>query len=232
MELDVPPHGESARSEDISEIRAALDNALLSRDRATALAVATDALDRGAISVPELYALVLGPLMTDTGAAWQSGITRIWEEHYASAIVRTIVESLATRVLTEAACRPSKGETVLLACPPDEYHDLGLRMFLDRMLLAGYDAHFLGADTPIAEILDAAVHLNASLVILSVSTHFHRVRLRETIAVLSKSLPAGTRIAVGGPACAKNASGIEAYLLDEAKLGLEEVRGGSPECSP
>lgn len=229
----MPPHEEPARSKDISEIRAALDNALLSRDRATALAITFNAVDQGAISIPELYTLVLGPLMTDTGAAWQSGVTRIWEEHYASATVRTIVESLAARVLAESARKPRKDETVLLACPPDEYHDLGLRMLLDRMLLAGYDAHFLGADTPIAEIIDAAVRLNASLVILSASTHFHRVQLRETLAALSRGLPAKTRLAVGGPAFARSESDIENYLLDEAALGLGGPgKGGSTICSP
>jgi hypothetical protein len=101
----------------VSALRTSLDRALAARDRPR-----PSRRHRGGrlrtITVPDLYTLVLGPLLSDTGSAWQAGVTRVWEEHYASATVRTIIESLATRV-TEAAARvPARGETVLLACPP------------------------------------------------------------------------------------------------------------------
>ena len=225
----MPQHAGAPRFEDVSALRTVVDRALLSRDRATALSAVAHAVDNGVISIPDLYTLVLGPLMTDTGAAWQAGATRVWEEHYASATVRTIVESLATRVIEAAGAVPRRGETALLACPPDEYHDLGLRMLLDRMLLAGYDAHFLGADTPVAEMCDAAERLGATLVVLSASTHFHRVRLRDTMAALAKALPTSTRIVAGGPAFARDAANLEAHTLDEAELGLP---GRAPRSTP
>ncbi|HET6498445.1 MAG TPA: cobalamin-dependent protein [Coriobacteriia bacterium] len=216
----MPQHAGAPRFEDISALRTVLDRALLSRDRAAAFAAVANAVDSGVISIPDLYTLVLGPLMADTGAEWQAGATRVWEEHYASATVRTIVESLAARVVEAADAVPRRGETALLACPPDEYHDLGLRMLLDRMLLAGYDAHFLGADTPVAELCDAAERLGATLVVLSASTHFHRVRLRDTMAALAKGLPPGTRVVAGGPAFVRDAAEHGARTLGEAELGL------------
>ena len=204
----------------ISALRTSLDRALAERDRAGAIAVALEAVDAGATTIPDLYTLVLGPLMADTGAAWQEGTTRVWEEHYATATVRTIVESLAGRVAAAAVEVPSRGEVVLLACPPEEYHDLGLRMLLDRFLLAGYDAHFLGADTPVSEICDAASRLGASLVVLSASTHYHRVRLRDTVESLQTGLPAGTRLGVGGPAFAHDTETFGHLVLDPEELGL------------
>lgn len=208
--------------ETVSELRAALDSALASRDRAAAIAASLDAVQAGRIGVPDLYTRVLCPLMADTGAAWQQGTTRVWEEHYATATVRTIVEALAPRVAEEAARAPRRSETVLLACPPDEYHDLGLRMLLDRFQLAGYDAHFLGASTPVTEICNAAEELGATLVVLSASTHYHRVRLREVIEGLRRGLPDGVRIAVGGPAFAHGADEYSDLILDLRDVGLAD----------
>ncbi len=201
-------------------IRRGLDSSLKDRDRAAALRIALGAVSDGAICVPDLYTLVLGPLMADTGAAWQRGTTRVWEEHFATATVRTIVEALAPHVLEALARVTARGETVLLACPPEEYHDLGLRMMLDRFLLAGYTAHFLGADMPVSEICEAAERLGADLVVLSASTHYHRVRLRETIERLQAGVPAGTRIVVGGPAFAHDPETFGDLVVDPKALGL------------
>jgi len=204
----------------VQALRSAIDAALAERDRVAAIVAATEAVDAGTISVPDLYTLVLGPLLTDTGAQWQTGSIRVWEEHYASATVRTIIESLASRVITAASSVPSRSETVLLACPPDEHHDLGLRMLLDRFLLAGYEAHFLGADTPVSEIRSAAEQLGATLVVLSASTHYHRVCLRDTVESLKRSLPTGTRLAVGGPAFAHDSVGFSELVLNPTSLDL------------
>ncbi len=204
-------------------LRSELDARLTARDRAGAVTAALEAVDSGALGIADLYTLVVAPLLADTGSAWRNGTTRVWEEHYASATARTIIEALAPRVTAAAAETTERDTTVLLACPPGEYHDLGLRMVFDRFLLAGYPAHFLGADTPVSEICHAAETLGIGLVVLSASTHYHRVGLRHVVEDLARGLPAGTRIAVGGPAFARDtewaAAGV-AELLDPAAYGL------------
>ena len=57
------------------------------------------------------------------------------------------------------------GRSVLLACPPGEGHDLGLRMVSDRFDMAGWATYFLGPDTPVAEIADAARRLGVDAVV-------------------------------------------------------------------
>ena len=105
----------------------------------------------------------------------------VWEEHFATAMVRTIVESLFLDVREKAAAGPRLGKVAVLACPPGEYHDLGLRMLTDRMQLHGWDAYFLGADTPVDEIVSAAQTFKADLVALSAATHYNRLLLREVV---------------------------------------------------
>jgi methylmalonyl-CoA mutase cobalamin-binding domain/chain len=200
-------------------VRAALDARLAARDRAGAVSTALDAVRDGSIEIGDLYTRVLGPLLVDTGAAWQQGIERVWEEHFASATVRTIVEALYPEVVRahdEVAC---DGRRVLLACPSGEQHDLGLRMVADRFALAGWDVDYLGPDTPTEEIIDAAQTLDSDLVVLSASTHFNRVLLREVVDEVQRRLP-GVRLAVGGAAFASDADSYRGLLLDEAAFGL------------
>jgi len=193
-------------------------------DRAGAIELALDHVASGRITVADLYTQVLGPLLTRIGSRWQHGSERVWQEHFASHVARTIIEALYPTVLRDGAAIPRTGSTVLLVCPPREEHELGLRMLSDRFELAGWKAVFLGADTPIEEIVAAAVAVNADLVAVSVSTVFERVELRCFIDTLREALP-GTRIVIGGPAFSRDPGAWPAdELFDAAELGLP----GSP----
>ncbi len=200
-------------------LRAGLESALAERDRATAVALALDAVRGGSISIASLYVNVLGPLLAGIGSAWMHGRERVWEEHFASHTVRTIVESLYLDVQQAASQVTPRNSSVLLACPPREQHELGLRMLADRFQLAGYDVTFLGADTPTAEIVDAARATGASLVALSVSTVFERVELRRFVDDLRTQLP-GVRIVIGGPAFSRDQHWPAEDFLDTHELGL------------
>ena len=199
------------------ELRRRLDMYLAARDKPGAVGAVLETVESGALSIQQTYA-VLGTLLTDVGARWQIGETCVWEEHLASATIRTIVEALYPRVSALAQVRGHDRGTVLLTCPPHEAHDLGLRMLTDRLEIAGWRVFFLGADTPTSDIVLGATALGAEVVVLSLSTHFHRVAFRSLLAELHEALP-GVRILAGGPAVPLGAHGIpEADLFDSAGL--------------
>jgi methanogenic corrinoid protein MtbC1 len=163
--------------------------------------------------------------MADTGAAWQSGDTAVWQEHLATATVRTIVEALFPTVAEAAGPPSADARTVLLAAPPKEQHDLGLRMAADLFTLAGDRVTYLGADTPVAEIVDAAEALGAQLVVLSASTHFHRLRLLEVVEQLAEALPEA-EVAVAGAAFGESAEPWDVTpVLDLTGLAERAERG-------
>ena len=191
-----------------------------SLDRAGAVSLMLNAVEEGRIGVADVYTQVLGPYLTGIGTQWQHGSERVWQEHFATHVVRTVVEALYPVVQREAAAAPRRGETVLLACPPDEEHELGLRMLADRFELAGYRAIFLGADTPVNEIVAAASAVHAHIVAMSVSTVMERVELRCFVDTVRDRLP-DVRVVLGGPAFARDRGSWSAdELLDPAKLGL------------
>lgn len=208
---------------DTVQLRERIDAALAARDRATAVGAALDAV-RDGLEIACLYAEVLVPLMIDMGAQWQAGRTAVWEEHFASATVRTIVESLYPEVQSAAPADRSRG-TAVLACPPQEQHDLGLRMLSDRMELAGWRVVFLGADTPADEIVAAAEAALADTVVLTGSTHYHRTMLRALVEDLDARL-GSARVLVGGPAFdAACDEWCDGHLID-----VGELTGGDAGC--
>ena len=184
----------------------AVSAALAAHDKPSAVHVAIDAVANGQVTIPVLYRDVLTAILAATGTAWQRGTVAIWEEHLASATVRTIVEMLYPAVQKARVGAAESGQSVLLACPPEESHDLGLRMVSDRFDMAGWQTYFLGPDTPVEEIADAAARLGVHAVVMTSSTHFHRLAVRHAVDELKRALP-HVDVWVGGPAFALGAEG-------------------------
>lgn len=200
--------------DDVEQLRAALAQRFGSHDRDGAIAAAMQAVQAG-VPIVALYE-VLRQLLVDIGASWQSGWTHVWEEHLATATVRTIVEACAP--LVPAQAQPSNGRTVVLTTPHEEYHDLGMRMLADAFRLAGWRAHLLGASLPVTEVVAAARALGADAVALSAATHFHRLQLQRYVAELAHQLD-GVQLWVGGAAFAHGHEGWP----DEQVLRWEDV---------
>jgi methanogenic corrinoid protein MtbC1 len=217
----------------VQAVHDAVAAALANHDRPTAVRTAVEAVSSGALTIPALYRDVLTRVLVDTGEAWHAGTTAIWEEHMASAAVRTVVEILYPGVLKAKGAVPPAGRSVLLACPPEEGHDLGLRMVADRFDMAGWTTFYLGPDTPVEEIAAAARRLDVDAVVMSSSTHFHRVAVRHAVDVLKKELP-GVDIWVGGPAFIGAAAGwLPGEIVDlDALLGEPAVAAAPTGAAP
>lgn len=207
-------------------LRTQLESSIAARDRAGAVSAVLDAVHEGRVPLDAVYRDVLTPLLVDVGTSWQEGTTRVWEEHFATSIVRTIIEALSIDVAKVAADLPALGHTAVLACPTGEQHDLGLRMLADRLTLLGWKAYFLGAETPAEEVVAAARELGADLVALSAATHYNLVLLRSFVDLVKRDLP-GIRVGVGGPAFACDHRWPSGDLLDPRELGLDDNPAGA-----
>jgi len=74
-------------------------------------------------------------------------------------------------------------------------------MLADRFTLAGWNAHLLGGNVPVEELIAAVAELEADAAVISVYTHFHRFALREYVDALKAAHP-DLRVWVGGAAFA------------------------------
>ncbi len=209
----------------LDAVRAALHAAIAAHDRAGAVRAVTRAVRESRIALDDVYPRLLVPLLVAVGTAWEAGEERVWEEHLTSSIVRTVIESLAVDVADAAASVPPNGRTALLACPAGELHELGLRMLADRLALRGWTVHFLGADTPAAEVVASAQALGADLVALSAATHYNLVLLRSFVDEVKSGLP-GVQVGVGGPALSCNHQLAAEDLLLTHELGIDDDPAG------
>jgi methanogenic corrinoid protein MtbC1 len=206
-------------------LRVRLDAALEEYDRAAAVEFVRRAIDDGDIDIMTLYRLVLTPLLDHVGAAWSQGRERVWQEHFATSTVVTIIESLYPRVRAMAAHAEPCGHTAVLAAPSEEHHVVGLRMVADHFELAGWRVVYLGADTPEEEIRAAVTGIPADALVMSASTHLQRLELRHIADQLRAELP-GIRIWVGGAAFALEHEGWP----DEELLDLPAIAEAAREA--
>jgi methanogenic corrinoid protein MtbC1 len=165
---------------------------------------------------------VLEPFLDLVGRTWQEGGTAVWEEHLIVGAVRTIIEALYPAVLRRKAQAAPVPVTMAFFCPPEEAHDLGLRMLADRFDLRGFRTVYVGALTPVGEMVRCVRAIGADAICLSASSHFQRTALLNVVGGLREALP-HVRIVVGGPAFALSEAGWEEYRPDSLEQLFSEL---------
>ena len=205
----------------VIETKESLERCLRAHDRECAASAVLAAVEDG-LAIEDLYTHVLEPFLESVGRGWQEGRTAVWEEHLIVGAVRTAIEALYPKVLERRAQVEAVPVTVAFFCPPEETHDVGLRMLVDRFDLRGFRTVYVGAATPVDEMVRCVRSESASVVCLSASTHFQRTALREVIERLRELLPE-VRIVAGGPAFAHSDAGLEEFTVDSVDGLLDEL---------
>lgn len=182
---DVEPAGDLPS--DPGELVEALLGAVAAYD-----ASAVDRLLAGAFALSRTAAIgeVLMPFLHEVGERWAAGALTIAHEHFASHLVER-------RLLQQAVDWESgKGPLALLACPSGERHALALLSFGVALADHGWRIAYLGADTPLMHVADAATRLQPDAIVLSAREAEHLTSHPALIATLRK----GYRTLIAGPA--------------------------------
>lgn len=175
---------------------------MLDRDRLEALVAQQLAL-RGLRSFAEEVAM---PLAEAVGDAWALGKLPIAAEHLASEVILHALKG---------GLRVSRGNGPLLlaACLPGERHEWGLISALTVLQQGGWRIHYLGADLPVDEVVEASWTLHPSAVAISGSDAAIVARSLPALAGLPGRLPPQTVVAIGG-------GGADAYADQLASYGF------------
>ena len=152
-----PPAGPE-RVEALADAWAELSEALESYRDVDAQAV----LDRllATFSLTTILRDLVVPFLHELGDRWASGEISVAQEHFASVIIRGRLLGLARGWDTGV------GPRAVLACPPDEQHDLGLICFGLALRGHGWRITHLGNDTPIDTLRDVAAGLDPAIVVV------------------------------------------------------------------
>jgi MerR family transcriptional regulator, light-induced transcriptional regulator len=190
-----------ARGEDTTtpDARDGLAAALASFDDGDAHAAFDALLAR--LSVDTLLRDVIVPYLHELGERWERGDVSIAQEHFASTLLRGRLLGLAR------GWGRGIGPVAVLACAPGEQHDLGLLAFGLALRARGWRIVYLGTDTPIMSVADAARTCNpAAVVVSAVDPRVFRRHAEEL-----RQLARDTRLGLGGAGAAK--ARLDAGLL-------------------
>lgn len=163
-------------------------------------------LDRllAALSLETVMQQVLLPYLHLLGHRWASGEISVSQEHFASSLIRGRLLGLARGWGT------GSGPSLLLACPPGEEHDLGLLMFGIAAWRRGWRIVYLGQDTPVETIAQAAAAVEPALVVLAVAEGTSIAPYTDELQRLAKRVP----VAVGGGISAEEVSSLGLRVLE------------------
>lgn len=105
---------------------------------------------------------VVFPAIRRVGDEWMAGRFTPAHEHLLSEAVRLRLDAAV------AAVGPGTGgPLVMLACPEDEMHDLGLASLRLLLRQAGFSVAYLGADVPSTALIQAVEQVQPQAVVLS-----------------------------------------------------------------
>jgi DNA-binding transcriptional MerR regulator len=155
---------------------------------------------------------VVLPAMREVGTRWSHGDLSIAAEHFATAFVTARLHALAHQ------WDRGDGPRALLACPAGERHVVGLLACALVLRSRGWRVSYLGADTPVEALADAAAVVAPDVLVLAI---LRPQVLERTLAGL-EPLVGRTRIAAGG-------AGTSAAAL--AGTGVEHLPGDPVEAA-
>ncbi len=176
-----------------SAYAAFLDDLL--RGRRGACAAAVERFIDGGVDLRELYAHLFQRALYEVGALWEANRVSVAVEHLATATV----ESLFALVYPVLFARERIGCTGVVACVANEHHQVGAKIIADMLELNGWDSVFLGANTPLPDLLSLLDDREPSFVGLSLAIYFNLEPLLLAIDKIRCRCP-DLPIVVGGQA--------------------------------
>lgn len=147
------------------------------------------------IDVKELYLHLFQRALYRVGELWEQNKISVATEHIATAIT----EGLLTLVYPKIFEAEHSGKKAVIACVPNEFHQIGAKMVADTFELNGWDGHFVGANTPTSELIDKIQEVDPDVIGLSLSIYFNLPNLEKMITEIRNEFPE-TNIWVGGQA--------------------------------
>jgi DNA-binding transcriptional MerR regulator/methylmalonyl-CoA mutase cobalamin-binding subunit len=133
------------------------------------------------------------PVLRELGERWREGKAHIAEEHLVTAIIRSYFSSRLRDLVP-----PADAPMVVIASLEGELHDIGALAGAVRAREAGWNATFLGANTPAEAMADVAANTGARVVIVVITMEESEASITVQLDRLSASLPRETDIAIAG----------------------------------
>ena len=145
--------------------------------------------------IKALYTDLFQRSLYRVGELWEHNLISVAVEHLATAITESLLSLVYSRLFTT----PRKGHKAVVACTANEYHQLGGKMVADLLEMHGWDTYFLGANTPLKNLLALLDQNKPELLALSLTVYANFGGLMQAIEEVRHHFTA-LPIVVGGQA--------------------------------
>lgn len=149
------------------------------------------------IDIQILYIDLFQKSLYEVGELWEYNKISVAKEHLVTAITEGLINLVYPKLFENETTFINK--SVVISCSANEFHQIGGKMVADVFELHGWDSHFLGANTPVNNMLEYIQDEKPDLVGLSVSVFFNMTSLKTGIEAVKSNFP-NMDIFVGGQA--------------------------------
>lgn len=142
--------------------------------------------------VEAVCAEVLQKGMAEIGSRWYENKATVQQEHFASGLAMRRLDSLLS-----ATPAPSRSQTVLVGCPPNEWHTFTPLLLSLLLRRRGLNVVYLGANVPAEDFEETLKSVRGKLIILVAQTLVSAAALQsaaQTLADLRTPIGYGGRI--------------------------------------
>jgi MerR family transcriptional regulator, light-induced transcriptional regulator len=156
---------------------------------------------------------VVGDALREIGYRWERNELGVDEEHRASNMVIDAVDRLRPRI-------DASGKLAILLCPPDEWHDLPLRLVRLAFEWGGWRTEFLGAAVPWSAARAAVERARPAVIGFSSrdGEPFHDPAFDRFVEFANSK---GTRVIVGGEWARGGSGAMNGFLRFRTLRGFE-----------
>lgn len=159
------------------------------------------------------------PYLGELGERWARGEVSVAQEHFASSFLHGRLLGLAR------GWDGGLGPRAVLAAAPGDQHDLGLLCFGLALRGYGWRITFLGADTPLATLTEAARELVPEVVMVAFTVTGRLASSQPGLAELASSAPLALA-GQGTSATLAGSVGARHFAADPLTAATALARGG------
>jgi len=108
---------------------------------------------------------IIAPALALVGNLWHEGKTTIAAEHFATNYLRRKLDAIIN-----AAPRPESRHPIVLACAPEDWHELGLLLIHLLLRRRGLNSLYLGQNLPLLQFVREMARLQPAMVVIAATT--------------------------------------------------------------
>jgi methanogenic corrinoid protein MtbC1 len=183
-------------------------DSLLAGDSQRCRVIFQECLDAD-IPIREVYLNLVQRPLYEVGELWERHEVSVATEHLATAITESLLNLAGPRLFAG----PRSGKSAMVACAPNELHQIGAKIVADHFELNGWRSFFLGANTPSPDLQSLIAEKRPDAVALSATMSFKAHALISEAIEIRAAFPK-LPVLVGGQA-----------FHHDAQDGVEGLRG-------